>query len=460
MPAKKAQVKTRGKLALTVGDRAIIRARLSRENVEATFSGLRKFIGESQWIGTRNRYSKDTIKKIQSDSKINRIREPRQLSQYIAASTVLHCSDGWSYLGRAFLALLGGDAARAIHLAYYAELRAAMSLLATEGIGVFSNRHFFIDAPNSAKMMQTKSGTHNFVWDCLKYWGVQSASGLLFSRLVRPYGRALDDWLVPVGGSASVAPQAQRWFLQWGMDLKILSADRDARNISSYRPGGLPRQDAAEAVLALNFVRETWSALEPSPLSNFEGIDRHILRIALENIFRGTSGKSPSDDPEMFNTLVVGVLGHQDLPAHLRDGWARFLQRQTVPDDLLLLEYSKQDPATALGHFAVMSRATLMLRIASGAAAEMIEAAGFTSNDTAFWSRGLGRDRGLTDALDPDGAATELWADVDGHLREVSDFQNRYTPADQTFSLAGAEIGRSLFGLGSCERVAIWSLTP
>jgi hypothetical protein len=62
--------------------------------------------------------------------------------------------------------------------------------------------------------------------------------------------------------------------------------------------------------------------------------------------------------------------------------------------------------------------------------------------------------------LDPDGAATELWADVDAHLREVSDFQQKYAPADQTFSTAGAEIGRSLYGLGSCERVAIWSLTP
>src|SRR5689334_737896 len=161
MPAKKAKARSRRRQALSISDRAIIRTKLSRENVETTFSGMRRFICESQWIGSSNRYGADTIQRIQSDNKKNRVREPRQLSQYIAASTLLHCADGWSYLGRAFTALLGGDSSRAIHLAYYAELRAAMSLLATEGIGVFSNAHFFIDAPNSAKLMQTRSGTHN-----------------------------------------------------------------------------------------------------------------------------------------------------------------------------------------------------------------------------------------------------------------------------------------------------------
>jgi hypothetical protein len=243
------------------------------------------------------------------------------------------------------------------------------------------------------------------------------------------------------------------------MDLKVLSSDRDARNTSSYRPGGLPRQASIEAESVLSFVRETWSALEPSSLSSFEGIDRHILRLALESIFKGTKGKSPSDDPAGFSALVAVVLKDQDLPAHLRDGWTGFLERQTTPDDLPLFKHSKEDPTSSSGHFAVISRATLMLRIASGAAAETVQAAGFTSSDTAFWSCGLGKGRGLSDALDPNGAATELWADIEEHLREIGDFQQKYTAADQTFFLAGTQIGQSLFGVGSCERVAIWSLT-
>jgi len=62
------------------------------------------------------------------------IQSPTQLSEYIAASCLLHCSDGWSYLGRAISALLRGDPHRARHLAYYAELRAATALLAKVGV--------------------------------------------------------------------------------------------------------------------------------------------------------------------------------------------------------------------------------------------------------------------------------------------------------------------------------------
>jgi len=119
-------------------DRRLIRS-LSRSNVEVTFSGLKPFIARSKWLGVTNRYSKDTIAKIKSDASAKKIREPQQLSQYISASCLLHCSDGWSYLGKAILSILRGDPHRARHLAYYAELRAAVALLATEGIGIFNN---------------------------------------------------------------------------------------------------------------------------------------------------------------------------------------------------------------------------------------------------------------------------------------------------------------------------------
>src|ERR1700685_1183046 len=109
---------------------------LSRANVEMTLSGLRRFARQYKWVGTTNRYSLDTVGKISSDSSAGgKIRNPRHLSQYIAASCILHCSDGWSYLGKAIMSLLRGDPHRCRHLAYYAELRAVMSLVATEGIG-------------------------------------------------------------------------------------------------------------------------------------------------------------------------------------------------------------------------------------------------------------------------------------------------------------------------------------
>ena len=138
---------------------------LDSANVGKTFYGLRRFIKRQGWIGKNNKYSIDTVKKIVAKSKAGHIQEARHLSQYIAASCVLHCADGWAYLGKAILAVLRGDPHRSRHFGYYAELRAAMSLLASEGIGVFDKKHAVIDARNSVALFTGNYGTHQFAWD-------------------------------------------------------------------------------------------------------------------------------------------------------------------------------------------------------------------------------------------------------------------------------------------------------
>ena len=110
---------------------------VSPNDVAKTLGGLHAFFVERRWIGQRNRYAQDTISTIRAEANPGPLVAPKQLSQYIAASIVLHCSDGWSFFGAAVSSLLHGDPHRARHLAYYAELRAAMSLLAAFGIGVF-----------------------------------------------------------------------------------------------------------------------------------------------------------------------------------------------------------------------------------------------------------------------------------------------------------------------------------
>jgi hypothetical protein len=159
----------RPRLSLSSSDRVTIRS-INRSDIEATFSGLERFIKRAAWIGKANRYSRDTIKRIKSDIKSGGVRSPRQLSQYVVASTVLHCADGWSYLGKAMGCLLLGDPHRSRHLAYYAELRAALSLLASEGVGLFQDQHFAIDAPNSVVRLQISKTTHQAVWNCLEGW--------------------------------------------------------------------------------------------------------------------------------------------------------------------------------------------------------------------------------------------------------------------------------------------------
>jgi hypothetical protein len=115
-----------------------------------------------------------------------------------------------------------------------------MSLLATEGIGVFNNKHFVVDGANHVSQLPKESRTHEFAWDALNHWAQSSTSGALFADVMRPYGRPLEEWLAPIGGGAAVLPQAQAWFQQWGMDLSLIGEDRESRNARSYRPSGLP----------------------------------------------------------------------------------------------------------------------------------------------------------------------------------------------------------------------------
>jgi hypothetical protein len=205
-------------------DCAIIR-KIKRSDVEVTLAKLDPFIGQSRWLARSNRYAKNTIGRIILDT---RQAGPgvhgRPMAQYVAASSVLHCADGWSYLGRAISCLLGGDPHRVVHLAYYAELRAALSLLACEGIGVFSGTHFVIDQPQSARKLPAHKGTHVAAWAYLKYWGTLRRSGDLFAEVVSPGGLSLSEWFQRIGGvGAAVRPKARQWFGQWSMDLARFS---------------------------------------------------------------------------------------------------------------------------------------------------------------------------------------------------------------------------------------------
>src|SRR5690349_10494850 len=122
--------------------------RARRSSVEQEFNGLPLHWAGGAWLRADNRYRHNCIDRLRKDMGSSRGLRASHLREYISASTVLHCMDGWAYLGRSLASYLSGDIDVARHLAYYAELRAAMSLLGTEGIGIFHNRHICIDAAN------------------------------------------------------------------------------------------------------------------------------------------------------------------------------------------------------------------------------------------------------------------------------------------------------------------------
>lgn len=440
-------------------DKLMIRG-LNRANIELTVAGLKPFLEQSKWIGSTNYYSKDVIGRLKAGVPGTPQRK-RQLAQYIAASLALHANDGWSYLGRAVACILAGDTHRALHLAYYAELRAAMSLLASGGIGVFDRQHYVISGTNSTSQLRATNGTHIMAWLALEEWSRRPASGAIFSALVRPEGLTLDEWFQPQGGASSLAPQAKAWFMQWGMDLGLASKDREARNASSYRPDGVPTTWEIGSKDGLEFVRDMWSALEPSSASSFEQIDRHILRLAVERHHFSITNRQASTTDATYVALVNGIVEAQSLATATERRLKSFLLRQSAPTDPQIFRYSAIKPGNPQSDaFAVIARAVLLLRIATGAAHLLFNRAGFDASLFGFWWQKLGEARGLWRPGAAPATLVDLWADVEESLRDVADMEASSPEVLDSFHAVSVELSGSLKMLASHERVSLWGLCP
>ena len=157
---------------------------------------------EGTWLTTNNRYGSDAAATVGADTKAGLGASDSDLAAYIAASSPLHTADGWGYLGRALDAHAHGDRGVARHLGYYAELRAAMGLLATEGICVLNYTHAVL---NDARETTTFSGggTHRFAWAALDIWSGTSAASELLGRIIAPESIDITTWVkaLPHGGA-------------------------------------------------------------------------------------------------------------------------------------------------------------------------------------------------------------------------------------------------------------------
>src|ERR1700733_10817153 len=98
------------------------KAALRRSSPTAVATALgqtRKHLGKRLWLAESNKYKTFTVKRVEKDFKWGKVREG-QLKQYVAASALPHCTDGWSFLGRALNAHQTGHPGSALHFAYYA----------------------------------------------------------------------------------------------------------------------------------------------------------------------------------------------------------------------------------------------------------------------------------------------------------------------------------------------------
>ncbi|NJN92456.1 MAG: hypothetical protein HC878_20240 [Leptolyngbyaceae cyanobacterium SL_5_14] len=437
-----------------------ILARSSDLITQTSFQNLQSYFSSSEWLDINNRYRVDTVKNLEDDI-ANGTINCSDLVEYIAASAPLHCSDGWSFLGRALESHARGDRDCSRHFAYYAELRAAMSLLATNGIGIFDKRHIVVDSLSQCPHIN--GSTHSMAWDCLEEWADLnlSSSNFLVAELIQVNGKTLNDWLSafsPVSTPQLSNLITKKWLETWGLDLRRLGKDRDFRNESSYRPNRLNRVPKINILTASDFVCEFWKLYEPSGQALFDSLDKHILRLSLEMWYESASGQKVTDDLTDFESKIFSMLKNLGISGPLEKAFRDFLMRRNEPSDPSIIDQARQT-ATAtdpMHHLQVISRAALLLRIATAACSYLIKSSNLNPYDLQFWYDELGEERGIWESGKAPDDLIDLWEDISDSIKEIEDWKNSTSSASVSCAKWRRECAFPISVLGGCELIAMW----
>ncbi|MGJ0183044.1 hypothetical protein [Corynebacterium glyciniphilum] len=259
---------------------------------------------ESGWLPSENYYADDADKTLRQDKdETPPIAEPTDLAEYIAASSLFHMVDGWAYLRNSLIAIASGDRSVAYHLGYYAELRAAMSLLAASGIGIINGKNYVIKSDGQAAPAGSKnSSTHDFTWFALSWWADQQSSADLLGEVFKIEGRSLNEILNSIPAIASPAQATRSIIEKLSLDLEHGRTDSLMRNRSSYEPSSVVRDSGATPREFSQFITKLWDIIQPISFG-YGGLAIEIL----SSIIRDSIGEGSEIDVEDEDFLEEGL---------------------------------------------------------------------------------------------------------------------------------------------------------
>lgn len=444
------RIKTTGKKLLRAS---------SRDAVRGYFSSLTPIQRCREWIAKSNRYRVKCIHQYAADLTVSPSAvDHAALSAYIAASGPGHVIDGWSLLGRAIDSALRNDVYGALHLGYYAELRAAMALLACEGVGIFSNRHPIVDRcgtshclpkverrqSNSVAYSDFRAGTHAIVWPCLKHWSQLAKSFDVFEEVFRPADLPLSEWLSRLRSTASARAISKKWLQLWGLDLSIMEDDHESRNLASYRPSEFRLPPMLPFAETLEDVTEIWLSLEPSSYGTFLTLERQLLK-------RGLAAGGIS------TPLPAGSLSALGIGQAEESAWLAVFNAASTSKVISLAEGKSQIDQPG-AHLQVVARACLLLFLATALSRKNLSKAGYTRKDLSFWWHRHGVERGYwnpSDIVDP----ISYWADVRDLLSHVAQWRTQSGNSGTLREYRDAITSDTQI-LGAFELAGMWGLLP
>ncbi len=383
-----------------------------------------------------------------------------QIIDVLAASAPNHLIDSWSYLSRAITALAYQDHHATRHLAYYAQLRAAMSILACVGVGVFNGTNFSVSSQSEIRDIYshddlidtTKSGkgTHAAVWESLSAWVKIPANAEYFFEAVSVFRTSILDCVNSLWPSAALNSLAGQLINVWGLDLSLGFTDHASRNISSYASHALNPLSTSFGDDS-SFISNFWALLEPSGTVGFDTLDKYLLRSVLRQLHQYQKGN---------DNYATGPLNskYEDLPPLVLPRLSKdFLLGNDGGETPLVLERALQnnnsDPLCLLG------RAVLLLRAANGFVSKAFKEAGFNEDGSSLrpWLDPIGEKRGLFDAGESPELMSSLWEEVRYSLDDMETASTAANGSSKSW-LQSLENGMPI--VCQSERAGLWSLCP
>lgn len=429
--------------------------------MEIRFRQLDRYFKHSRWLPNTNRYRDRCIERLRQDYPSN--VSDVALTNYIAASALPHALDGWGFLGRALNAQIRGDFVSCRHLAYYAELRASMALLASQGVGIFDNHHYVADSKGKVSLVPKNrhnrfDGTHTLAWKALNHWSGLKRSSELLSEIITPGGLPITDWQFGIFSMASFRVVGDTWLRHWGLDIQRCADDQRLRNLSSYRPSRLIRREHLLPADRASFVGECWRLCEPSGAELFHRLDRHLLRKWLRTQYSAVEGKVADVSNGHFVDKISELVEQVNPQGLTKKLWIEFLSDVSIYPDSLVINSVNGDIGDDVSspQQGMLARALMLLRLATGASRRMLINSGIQKEQLQFWWHRLGVELALWDDGNEPDDPQSLWLDVEEAIASIKGW---VSAGDQKrMHSSRAKEGAALAVIDELERVGFWGL--
>lgn len=419
-----------------------------------------------EWLSAHHPAKNGQIVDVNNQRPIRKLDHARQvlsddeMASLVAACAPCHCLDGWGFLARAVGALVARDSHSAKHFAYYAQLRATMSILAISGIGIFNGLNICVDSNGGIHKLEDSvtsrngKGTHSIVWPALAAWAESDRNAEALLTSVCLHGTNTFEAIQSIWPSRQpvsiVAPLMQAWTF----DLAIGTQHHQERNISSYSPHYLNKSECSFDD-EMNFVAQLWDTLEPSVTNGFAQLDEHLLRRLLQMIHEQDNNNLDCGQSSIqLNEGSVATRYDELAPTLKQAVFKSFLLDEEKLDEPQLFALADDRAVSAKS---MISRAVLLLRAATAMNAKILDQTPFSLErlEVRPWLDPIVVDRGI--------------ARVDQLPERMADLWDETKFALEDFRTALSESGNDPYGflnsyqngtpvVTQFERAAMWGI--